>query len=104
MKRALVTYAALLIVGCATFNAAQNAAGQTGPGWISLFDGKTIGSAEQVEHSASHFASPTPWDTWDSGPVAPPKGPSRFHHFGEVMTCDAALCQRRCRCGKSATV
>jgi hypothetical protein len=44
MKRALVTYAALLIVGCATFNAAQNAAGQTGPGWISLFDGKTIGS------------------------------------------------------------
>jgi hypothetical protein len=44
MKRALVTYAALLIVGCATFNAAQNAAGQTGAGWISLFDGKTIGS------------------------------------------------------------
>src|SRR5262245_52136418 len=44
MKRSLVSYAALLIVGCVTFNAAQNAAGQTGPGWTSLFDGKTIGS------------------------------------------------------------
>src|SRR6266480_3082446 len=54
------------------------------------------------EQCASHFACPTPWDTWDSGPVAPPKGTSQFHHFGEVMTCDAALCQRRCRCGKSA--
>src|SRR5262245_39053591 len=44
MKRSLVSYAALLIVGCVTFNAAQNAAGQTGPGWVSLFDGKAIGS------------------------------------------------------------
>jgi hypothetical protein len=43
MKRALVTCAALLIAGCATFSAAQQAAGQTGPGWISLFDGKTVG-------------------------------------------------------------
>src|SRR2546426_859075 len=37
-----------------------------------------------VEQCASHFACPTPWDTWDSGPVAPPKGTSQFHHFGEV--------------------
>ena len=44
MKRSLVTYAALLLVGFAAFNVAQQAAGQTGPGWISLFDGKTIGS------------------------------------------------------------
>jgi hypothetical protein len=44
MKRALVTYAALLLVGFAAFNVAQQAAGQTGPGWISLFDGNTIGS------------------------------------------------------------
>src|SRR5262245_28092660 len=44
MKRSLVSYAELLIVGCVTFNAAQTAACQTGPGWMSLFDGKTIGS------------------------------------------------------------
>ena len=44
MKRALVTYAAPLLIGFAAFNAASQATGQTGPGWISLFDGKTIGN------------------------------------------------------------
>jgi len=42
MKRALVTYAALLLVGFAAFNIAEQASGQTGPGWISLFDGSRV--------------------------------------------------------------
>jgi hypothetical protein len=60
MKRARVTYAALLLVGFAASNAAQQAAGQTGPGWISLFDGKTVG------------------DEWDR--VGEPQSARRQHH------------------------
>ena len=47
MKRALVTCAALLLVGFAS-TGAQRAAGQSGPGWVSLFDGKAIGEWEPV--------------------------------------------------------
>jgi Domain of Unknown Function (DUF1080) len=45
MKRALVTCAALLLVGFAAATGVQRAAGQSGEGWTSLFDGKAI-SAE----------------------------------------------------------
>src|SRR5437870_2279257 len=34
----------------------------------------TLTGPNPEEQCASHFACPTPWDTWDSGPVAPPKG------------------------------
>ena len=44
MKRALVTCAALLLVGFAASTGAQRAAGQSGEGWTSLFDGKAIGA------------------------------------------------------------
>jgi hypothetical protein len=40
MTRALAAVAALLLAGFATMQAAS---GQSGPGWVSLFDGKTIG-------------------------------------------------------------
>jgi hypothetical protein len=43
MKRALVTCAALLLVGFAASTGGQRAAGQSGEGWVSLFDGKAIG-------------------------------------------------------------
>jgi hypothetical protein len=36
--------AGALVITAAAFHAASPAAGQTGPGWTSLFDGKTIGS------------------------------------------------------------
>jgi len=45
MKRAFVTCAALLLVGFAAATGVQRAAGQSGEGWTSLFDGKAI-SAE----------------------------------------------------------
>jgi hypothetical protein len=40
MTRALAAIAALLLAGFATMQAAS---GQSGPGWVPLFDGKTIG-------------------------------------------------------------
>ncbi len=43
MTRAFATFVALLVVAFAAVNATHHAAGQTGPGWVSLFDGKTIG-------------------------------------------------------------
>ena len=42
MTRALPTLAALMLVGFATVNGAPRANSQTGPGWIQLFDGKTL--------------------------------------------------------------
>jgi len=48
MKRELVTCTALLLVGFAASTGAQRVAGQSGPGWVSLFDGKAIGAAQIV--------------------------------------------------------
>jgi hypothetical protein len=42
MTRVFAAIAALLLVGFATINGAPNANSQTGPGWIQLFDGKTL--------------------------------------------------------------
>lgn len=44
MTRAFAIFVALLVVAFAAVNTTQHAAGQAGPGWVSLFDGKTIGS------------------------------------------------------------
>jgi len=41
--RAYAVAAALAIAAFAAIHAAPQAAGQTGPGWVSLFDGKAIG-------------------------------------------------------------
>jgi hypothetical protein len=42
--RAFAVTAGLIIVAVAVMQAAPRAAGQTGAGWVSLFDGKAIGS------------------------------------------------------------
>jgi hypothetical protein len=42
MTRAFAAFVALFVVAFATVNTTHHAAGQTGPGWVSLFDGKTI--------------------------------------------------------------
>ena len=42
MTRVFTAIAALLLVGFATVNGAPRAHSQTGPGWIQLFDGKTL--------------------------------------------------------------
>ena len=42
MTRVFTTLAALLLVGFVAINGAPNANSQTGPGWIQLFDGKTL--------------------------------------------------------------
>jgi hypothetical protein len=43
MIRALTTTVALLAAGFTAIQLAPQAAGQTGPGWVQLFDGKTMG-------------------------------------------------------------
>jgi hypothetical protein len=42
MPRALVGFIALILGGFAAINGMPNAVGQTGPGWVQLFDGKTL--------------------------------------------------------------
>ena len=42
MTRVFTILAALVAVGFAAVNSAPNANGQSGPGWIQLFDGKTL--------------------------------------------------------------
>ena len=42
MTRVFTALAALLLVGFAAINGAQNANSQTGPGWTQLFDGKSM--------------------------------------------------------------
>ncbi len=42
MTRMFTALAALLAVGFAAINGAPNANSQTGPGWVQLFDGKTM--------------------------------------------------------------
>src|SRR5882672_6610482 len=42
MIRAMTTTAALLAAGFAAVQLAPQAVGQTGPGWVQLFDGKTM--------------------------------------------------------------
>ncbi|MBI4251675.1 MAG: DUF1080 domain-containing protein [Candidatus Tectomicrobia bacterium] len=48
MTRAFATFVALLVAAFAAVNTTHHAAGQTGPGWVSLFDGKTIGDWDRV--------------------------------------------------------
>ena len=43
MKRAVTTTVALLAAGFAAIQLAPQAVGQTGPGWVTLTDGKTMG-------------------------------------------------------------
>ena len=43
MIRALSTTVALLAAGFAAIQLVPQAVGQTGPGWVQLFDGKTMG-------------------------------------------------------------
>ena len=43
MIRAITTTVALLAAGFTAIQLAPQAAGQTGPGWVQLFDGKTMG-------------------------------------------------------------
>jgi hypothetical protein len=47
MSRRPFALAIGLIIAVAAIHAAPQAAGQTGPGWVSLFDGKTIGDEWQ---------------------------------------------------------
>jgi hypothetical protein len=42
MARVFTALAALLLVGVATIHGVPSANGQSGPGWIQLFDGKTL--------------------------------------------------------------
>ena len=46
--RAFALAAGLFIAGFAAMHAAPPASGQTGPGWIQLFDGKTLNGWDQV--------------------------------------------------------
>jgi Domain of Unknown Function (DUF1080) len=42
MPRALAGFVALIVAGLAAINGVPSAVGQTGPGWVQLFDGKTL--------------------------------------------------------------
>jgi hypothetical protein len=48
MTRTLATFVSLLLFGIVVIDATHQAAGQTGPGWIALFDGKTIGDWDRT--------------------------------------------------------
>jgi len=42
MTRALAGFLALILIGFAAISGMPSAVGQTGPGWVQLFDGKTL--------------------------------------------------------------
>src|SRR4029453_19429935 len=72
LTRAFAFAVGLLIVAAAIYTVPR-AAGQTGPGWVSLFDGKTIGPEwDRVGES-----------TWRGrgGRIAPPKHTTRAPGF-----------------------
>jgi hypothetical protein len=48
MTRAFTALVALFVVGFAVIHAAPKANGQSGPGWIQLFDGKNLGDWDRV--------------------------------------------------------
>jgi hypothetical protein len=48
MARALATSVALILVGFAAVELTPQASGQTGAGWVQLFDGKTLGDWSQT--------------------------------------------------------
>jgi hypothetical protein len=48
MSRAFTAFVALFVVGFAVINAAPRASGQSGPGWVQLFDGKNLGDWDVV--------------------------------------------------------
>ena len=48
MKRLSAVSVALLLVGLAAFSYSQQASGQTGAGWVTLFDGKSLDNFDKI--------------------------------------------------------
>ena len=48
MKRWSAVTIALLLIGFAAFSYSQQASGQTGAGWVTLFDGKNLDNWNQI--------------------------------------------------------
>ena len=51
MKRWSAATIALLLIGFAAFSTSHRASGQTGAGWVTLFDGKSLDGWNQIGDS-----------------------------------------------------